>query len=271
MRFVPHRPSHPLSRFVDYLWFSEADETVSFQGTQFPEGGVVALFNLGRPQGLRGEKPHEVSWYRTSWISGEQVRPLHLVSPNGATLLGVRFRPGGAHSFFRLPISELTSQVLDLDQFWPDAEVLRERLATEPLLAGRFGILERALLERLADRGGDEDNCIAQVLTILRDRPVGASIRRIAADVGVSQRHLHRIFTERVGLGPKSLHRVLRFQAVIRALDGGTGGAWSTLAVRAGYYDQAHLIWDFREFTGLTPTEYLARRSPDPNFATALL
>jgi AraC-like DNA-binding protein len=266
MRFVPHRPLDPLSRFVDYLWYAEADESLSYQGSQFPTGGVYVLFNLGLPQGLRGEG-EEVSWYQTSWVSGERVHPLHLVSPNGARLLGVHFHPGGAHPFFRLPLDELTEQVLSLDQFWPEAESLRERLALEPSTCGRFQVLEAALLERLAEPRADGNLFVTAVLKTLQDRSPRASIRRAAAEVGVSQRHLRRTFKEKVGLGPKALHRVLRFQSVIRALDAGTTHQWSALAVRAGYYDQAHLISDFRDFTGITPGQYLAQRSPDPNFA----
>lgn len=97
----------------------------------------------------------------------------------------------------------------------------------------------------------------------------GSTIRGLAGDLGMSQRQLVRVFTERGGLGPKWRHRVLRFQRVIMLLDTGARASWARLVIRCGYFDQAHLIRDFRALMVMTPTQYSDLRSPDPNFALA--
>jgi AraC-like DNA-binding protein len=135
--------------------------------------------------------------------------------------------------------------------------------------ATRFQVLEHELERRLAANRMASGTAAVHTVARLETWGPGGSIRALASDLGMSQRQLLRIFTDRVGLGPKGIHRVLRFQRLIRMLEAGGRPSWSRLAVGCGYFDQAHLIRDFRTFTGITPTQYTALRSPDPNFAVA--
>ena len=84
-----------------------------------------------------------------------------------------------------------------------------------------------------------------------RARPLG-----IAEVVGLSRRQLGRLFRERIGITPKSLGRLGRFQRALRALDGGSRTSLAAVATKAGYFDQAHLCRDFRLFAGTTPAGY---------------
>ena len=86
--------------------------------------------------------------------------------------------------------------------------------------------------------------------------PVG----ELAAEVGWSRRHLVTRFHQQVGLPPKTAARVIRFAHLLRRFAGTETGKWSRIAAECGYYDQAHMNRDFREFAGTTPTDYLARR-----------
>jgi transcriptional regulator GlxA family with amidase domain len=88
-------------------------------------------------------------------------------------------------------------------------------------------------------------------------------IGRLAKEVGWSHRHLIVRFRQQVGLGPKTAARLVRFDGVCRHLDQARGRLdWGRVAAEAGYADQAHLIREFRQFTGTTPTEFLARMPP---------
>jgi transcriptional regulator GlxA family with amidase domain len=88
------------------------------------------------------------------------------------------------------------------------------------------------------------------------------AIGRLAREVGWSHRHLIARFKQQVGLGPKTAARLVRFDEVLRRLDERRPLDWGLVAVEAGYADQAHLIRDFRQFTGTTPTEFLPRTLP---------
>jgi len=278
MEFRLHLPAPPLSRCVEHLWVarsSAADPTV--EGDQFPAGGVSVLFNFGPPQALIDVERGSLTWFDGAWVAGERECPLRLGAPAGADLVGAQFRPGAAGAFLDVPLGELTGRIVDLAAFWPDAAAVRERLALAHDSGARLALLERELGARLLRAASAVrvpgharlDGLVEHAVDALRRRGPGASIRDLAEDLGLSGRHLGRVFAERVGLGPKALHRVLRFQRVIGAVESVAPPSWAAVAAACGYFDQAHLIRDFRRFTGITPTTYLARRSADPNFAVA--
>ena len=93
-------------------------------------------------------------------------------------------------------------------------------------------------------------------------RPSGAPLRELAANLGVTLRTLERRVKEHTGLGPKPLQRVLRFRNALRLLEDTRRGDWTGAAIRAGYYDQAHLIREFRGFAGMAPTVYFQAEMP---------
>jgi AraC-like DNA-binding protein len=87
-------------------------------------------------------------------------------------------------------------------------------------------------------------------------------IGALAGELGCSRKHLIAQFREQVGLPPKTVARILRFRGVLESLERANGTRLAEVAQECGYYDQAHLNRDFREFAGITPTEFLDRRLP---------
>jgi transcriptional regulator GlxA family with amidase domain len=83
----------------------------------------------------------------------------------------------------------------------------------------------------------------------------------LASNVGLSRRRLIQVFAAEVGLTPKLFSRVVRFQRAREIVDHAATPNWAKLAVDCGYCDQSHLIRDFQEFSGLSPTDYLSQRS----------
>jgi AraC-like DNA-binding protein len=87
-------------------------------------------------------------------------------------------------------------------------------------------------------------------------------IGSLTAELGCSRRYLIGVFNDHVGLPPKLFSRILRFEHALELADGG-GIGWAEIAQRCGYYDQAHMIGDFQQFTGHSPTAYAALKLPD--------
>jgi methylphosphotriester-DNA--protein-cysteine methyltransferase len=112
----------------------------------------------------------------------------------------------------------------------------------------------------------NRDATCAFALAELQRTPERLNIRNLAARIGLSQRQLLRHFEERVGLAPKTLARVFRFQKVVKRLDKERRVHWADIAVDAGYYDQSHFVRDFRQFTGLNPSQYLIDRRDYGNY-----
>src|SRR4029453_14213719 len=79
------------------------------------------------------------------------------------------------------------------------------------------------------------------------------NVASVAEDLGVSERHLRRVFHEVVGLSPKAFFKLTRFERALKSAKDDSDSSWSDIAVNAGYYDQAHLIADFRSITGANP------------------
>jgi methylphosphotriester-DNA--protein-cysteine methyltransferase len=84
-------------------------------------------------------------------------------------------------------------------------------------------------------------------------------VETVADELGVSTRHLRRAFVDSVGIAPKEFARGVRLQRAITA--SARSNDWSSIARDAGYYDQAHLLGDFRDLPGLTPTAFVERRA----------
>jgi AraC-like DNA-binding protein len=104
---------------------------------------------------------------------------------------------------------------------------------------------------------------VRRAVDLLRGHACGMRVTEVCDRLGLSNRHLIKQFRRTVGLAPKTYARIERLQAVIRACRGRTAVPWSRVAAQAGYADQSHLIREFRRLAGVTPSEFLARRTPD--------
>jgi AraC-like DNA-binding protein len=166
-------------------------------------------------------------------------------------VLGVRFRPGGAAPFIAAPAAELTDRTVALAEFWRTAPELEERLY-HAAPASRISIVEAALLGH-AD-GARGDLRIAHAARLIERSGGTVPVKALHEAVGLTRRHLERIYLDRVGLSPKTACRVARVQAALARVRAEPGVALSRVALDCGWYDQAHMNRDFRELVGAPPT-----------------
>jgi AraC-like DNA-binding protein len=177
--------------------------------------------------------------------------------------LEVRLTPLGAHALFGLSMDELTNRVVELeDLLGQGADELVGRLWDVAGWEARFDLLDRLIAARVADARPASDG-VAWAWRRLRDTRGRAAVGRLAEELGWSHRRLIARFREQVGMPPKTIGRVLRFEHVSRALMGTPEPRLAEVALDCGYYDQAHLNRDFRDFAGTTPTAYVAARLPE--------
>ncbi|RKN51299.1 helix-turn-helix domain-containing protein [Micromonospora endolithica] len=189
--------------------------------------------------------------------------------------------PLAARRILAAPLGELANRAVGVDR-WPEGwlDRLRARLAEEPTWPGRFALLDATLAARLA---GTDPVDPRLVWAWRRLAGAGGPVRvgELAEEVGWSRRHLTVRFHREVGLSPRTTVRLLRFQRTYAVLRRGLAvcdlvpdlvaeevppaGSWAHLAVRYGYYDQAHLIRDFREFAGATPAALFPAGSHSSN------
>jgi AraC-like DNA-binding protein len=236
MRYREFVPGEDAARFVDCYWMLEGAVPGDAQRV-VPDGQPELILNLGQPfESFNGGQ-----WrvQPKCFLAGQLTGPLLVRAGASTSILGVRFRPGGAGQLLGMPMEELTDRVVP-------AGDLGLKLLTE---CGTLAEVERALLglER-----GSADALVDEAARLLGHSPdVGAT----AAILGVSMRNLERRFKARVGMSPKHFARIRRFQRVFPAIE--DGGEWAEAAAACGYYDQAHLIRDFRDFAGAPPSHLL--------------
>jgi AraC-like DNA-binding protein len=157
----------------------------------------------------------------------------------------------------------LANAVIELDDLL-GAEVRRlaERLYELPGWAERFDLLDAVLAKRLAE-ARPASPAVEWAWGRLRTTHGAVAVEALAEEIGWSRRHLGVRFREQVGLPPKLLGRILRFDRVVALLGRSEPERWAEIAYDCGYYDQSHFNRDFRQFAGATPTDFLASRLPD--------
>jgi AraC-like DNA-binding protein len=261
--FFTFAPSPALAPFIECVWGVRGSTTFT-QEAILPNGAIELMVNFGPTQKVHayGERTVDES-FRRYWLAGIQDQPLVIGSPHGTDHLGVRFRPGGAHAFFDVPMDAVSNQVLDLDLVLSPGpcEELRERLEAIPGDLARAREVERWLGERRY-AVHPYFATVRRALDLLQASGFGIDVGELCDRVGLSNRQLIAQFRTVVGLTPKTLSRIGRFNAVVRAAQSRPRVEWANLAYSFGFADQSHLVREFNRFAGVTPTEYLARRVP---------
>jgi AraC-like DNA-binding protein len=252
MRFVTCRPGPPLAQFIAYFWALH-DVPAHATGRLVPSGTLDMVVNLHEDV-VRVADPHSgvCHEYSGAVVAGAYGR--YFVTDNRvqASAVGVHFRPGGALPFLGVPPGELADRHVDLETLWGRcaAAELRERLCAATTSTERFAVLESALRSHLPDHVPGHP-ALPYALEQLA-RP-GCTVREVAASVELSRRRFIQVFTGEVGMTPKRLSRVLRFQRASELARRAVAPDWGQLALACGYFDQSHLINDVSEFAGTTP------------------
>jgi AraC-like DNA-binding protein len=262
--YVTAAPPPPLDRFIANLWYWEGDAPGHAKDTIMASGRMGLLVNL---------KHDRLSWYggdcfaQCNKLKGIALCGTHsaafAISAYQPHMMGVQFRAGGAFPFFKQPSCDFENAHLSLEDIWPaaEAERLHQRLVQAPTPEDKFEILQNALIAK-APRAFAHDPVVAEALPRMARAPHRVTVAQLAANAGVSHKRFIKLFTDAVGFTPKLYLRVTRFQRVIARIHEMPQVDWGDVVERHGYFDQSHFIRDFRQFSGLTPTEYLIRRGP---------
>lgn len=185
----------------------------------------------------------------------------------GQRTVTARLRLDATPAVLGVSAATMAGRIVALDDLWGRAatERLRDRLATARDTLAAAPILERAIAERVGRAEGRRTTTDrAHLVLHAADRLTSANVNVVADDLGVSERHLRRVFRETVGVSPKTFAKLGRFHRALRAAREGGHGGWASIAAAAGYYDQAHLIAEFRAITGVTPRALLGELGNEP-------
>jgi AraC-like DNA-binding protein len=251
---VEHAPSAALRPFVECYWTREPGSVGPVEQRPLvhrvlPDGSIDIVLEFGPGGGA----PSSIQ------AVGTMTRALVVSGASDESFVGVRFRPARATAFLRLPADELTDVRVPLDDLWSDTAAVRAAFEMAVEREARVAALETVLAARLSHVAQVEHREVDEAVRRIVAAGGSLGITRLAPALGVTRQHLARRFADLVGVSPKIFARVVRVRRVIaaaRATAAGEAPNWSALALDAGYYDQAHLVDEFRELTGLAPTAW---------------
>ena len=254
-----------LSRFVEAISVTQNAPGAS-ERVLLPDGRACFIFHV-REQGA-GHGPDEGAVY----AAGPRTHVRRKAITDVRWSIAVRFRPGGAYPFFDAPLNQVMDKYLRLEELWGgDGTRLRDRLLEAPTMGARLGHVEDALEARMRRKDATEPASakVARLAARLMSEGPAMRIDALSHRFGLGPRQFLRIFDESIGVGPKVFARFVRFQRAIRAAESSSAPHWVAIAGAAGYYDQAHMIAEFRRLSGMTPRAFVASLRGDGGFNRA--
>jgi AraC-like DNA-binding protein len=222
-----------------------------------PDGCAEVVLNLADPFRRFGRAGEWEVQPRTMVVG--QITEAVVIAPGGVVdVVGVRLQPWAAFSALAVPAAELCELLLPLDTVHGKmARDLPDALVDQHTPAGRAGALFRYLAQRgRPARASVRARAIVHAATAGREP---TTVRALSARLGLGERQIERELARHVGLRPKMLLRITRFQRALALARADETLTLSAIAARTGYFDQSHLTHDFHRFAACTPTEFLGR------------
>lgn len=245
-------PQNPLSQYVHMFWAWDNYCPIHNKERILPHGSIELNINLS-------ERDFSIENHAIDKVLVAGARSNHFVidTSHETSLLSVWFKAGAGRLFFDIPANELNNSHIPLNFLWGEfANDFYYQLLCAPTTQMRFKIIERTLLQRL-QISKQRPQIVDYAVQCLNYAPQAQTIKHIVDKIALSPTQFIHVFKEHVGLTPKVYSRVNRFQFVLNKIASQSQVNWADIALSSGYYDQSHLINEFRAFAGITPSDYV--------------
>jgi AraC-like DNA-binding protein len=267
MIFHMHHPSAELMPYIESIVYYEGYSAEHRADKFLPDGGIYLIINLTeRKEKLYSdEKLEHFQEFGGCFLSG-QHKSYIFIGADLASNAVIKFKAGGLFPFLGIPMGELNDKVQQAEPLFGEAiNDLRRRILEPSTPTEKMEEIE-AFLRTQRRPDFQYDTAFYTLLEQICQQPENYTVKAMAEELGVSQKHLIARFHKQVGLTPKSLLRVFRFQKVIQELEEKGKVDWLQIVTDCGYYDQAHFIRDFYAFSGIRPGLYKNSRGEYTNY-----
>jgi len=263
VRVWRHMPRGQLAHYISSITVINRDGEARDHIHALPDGRATLLFCVCGDSRLTATgafahangRLHVLGAATKAYSKNIQQTPLSIV---------VRFKTAGAYRFLRAPMHTLANEDVELSDLWgTPGRTLTDALTSATSTATRLNILETFLFEQLERSRYRELRCVRLVTAALASvQPFRSQELRPAPTddeicPAASSRHIRRLFNDVVGVPPRTLMRIERFNYAVRLARDPECPPWREIASTAGYYDQAHMIADFNQFADITPLRFL--------------
>jgi AraC-like DNA-binding protein len=257
MFYQKYTPSVALQPYVMcyFIWEHPAPMAEPLEVHSVPNGLGGLVINYENPYQVWNESGR---WERVpySFVAGQFTKNYTLRLSGQFGMVGVAFWPAGLSHLIGIPMSSFTNQRIDLNLVLvKEASQLEHQIRESKTGFQKMAILEKFLFKKLYKTPHKTDIIDSAVQTMLQQKGI-LSIRQLSDDLCISPRQFQRRFNEKVGISPKLFSRIKRFNYISNlAITLSTD--WMDMVYEGGYYDQAHFIRDFCDFSGKKPAEYV--------------
>jgi AraC-like DNA-binding protein len=252
-------PPHPdLASLISCYWTLEVPAEYDSQKQRIvPDGCIEMAFILGEDI-KRYTSADEYILQPRAMLLGQTLEPFYIEPTGYVNTFAIRFYPYGFANFVNEPIKNLANKETPLASLFEgkSAKELEQRIINAKDVKQRIQIIERFLLERLNERSTVE-NIVKTTVDAILSTKGNLSIKAFLKDDLSKRRQLERKFAQQIGVSPKQLGKVIRLQTALKMLLDEDKESLTNIAYESDYYDQAHFIKDFKEFTGTNPKEFL--------------
>jgi AraC-like DNA-binding protein len=258
MNYQTFQPHADLNALVKCYWTLEVPaEPETPRQRIIPDGCIEMAFILGDDIKRYTSETAYILQPRVM-VLGQITEPFYIQPTGYVNTFAIRFYPYGFANFVKSPIKNLANKETALELLFGDlrSRDLELKIVHAKDTKERIVIIENFLLETLSAKA-TVDKIVKTTIDVLVSRNGNTRISSILTDSSSQKRQLERKFARQIGLSPKQLGKVIRLQAALKMLLNRNSGKLTDIAYDSDYYDQAHFIRDFREFTGTTPTEFL--------------
>ena len=258
MDYQTFEPHTDLKSLVSCYWTLEVPiQTESQKQRIVPDGCIEMAFVLGDDI-KRYTSGNEFILQPRAMILGQTIEPFYIEPTGYVNTFAVRFYPYGFANFVSEPISNLANKETPINQLFgtENADGLEQKIIKSENTEQRISTIEKFLLDRLNDEK-TINSIVKNTVDSLLSTNGSASINSILKEDLSKRRQLERNFKKQIGVSPKQLGKVIRLQTALKMLLNQKAENLTNVAYESEYFDQAHFIKDFKEFTGINPKEFI--------------
>ena len=261
MIFHKHIPKLPLSNYVDCIIYIEGNN----KGTGFPKTAMSLVFNLNDSFKLFTDTTFtQYTDYKKYWVAGLQTQPTYVESYGESKMVVIQFKTLGARVFLNQPLHNFTNNFISLDcVFKHDADDTWEQLQEAVTINEKFLLAENFLYRKLLANSTPNYKMVDAISTSLKNNP-NTPISQVCRQYNISRKHLNFLFHEYLGVSPKMMSSLNRFQTILQTISKSAPGKLTDIAYQLDFFDQAHFNNNFKRFTGLKPNEYIKNAEAIP-------
>jgi AraC-like DNA-binding protein len=268
MQYQKFRPQEILSPFVECYFTWESNEPLEKElVVESPPNGFCSIvINCGSPYFLQNKKYERLA-VPQQFVSGQSIYSYKLSLTGFIQIVGIVFKPAALASFWGLDSFEFTEERIDLFKALQQDYVKKyvEQIRQADDVVDKVKLMEEFLLHHYK-LNKPEPDYIDKAANIIVEQWGMLHVQQLLKESCMSRRTFERRFFQKVGLSPKYYARIRRIGYVCSLFVGKKKVNWPEVFYEAEFYDQAHFIKDFKEFTGRTPQQYLLENTELANF-----